>query len=318
MDASPLARTTRSGFPECIHRGSIAVVRNGTLLSGHGNPYVQLPMRSTAKPFILQPLIHHGAIEHYDLTQRHVAVMASSHNGEDVHIQAVKEILARIGRTEADLNCGTHPPYFDWIASPSNDTATTPLHHNCSGKHAGLLLLSHLMSFNADGYWMIDHPAQKLVLSDMASILKTRDDRIPLGTDGCGVPTYFVSLFALADAYHQLLVNPRLSRIKDAILQEPYMVAGKSRLETDIIRQCGCIAKSGSDGIFCLSLPDDDVGVAIKMESGSDDAVECVAAEFMNKMKYISKDDSSVFDQYRLRPIVTSTQLIVGRYEPLL
>lgn len=319
MDAIPLARRTRSGIPECIHRGSIAIVRDGVLVGAYGNPFAPVPMRSTAKPFILQPLVSNGAIEKYGLTSKELAVMSSSHNGEDVHRTAVLGILAKVGLSESDLRCGTHELYFDWV-KPADSVAEGrigPLYHNCSGKHAATLMLCTLMGFSLSDYWLPAHPVQQLILRDVAAALQRSADHIVIGVDGCGVPTYTVTLMELARAYQYLLAAPKLARIREAIIDEPYMIAGRDRLETDIVASCGFVAKSGSEGIFCLSIPGDDAGIAIKIEDGSDDAAECVAVEVLDRLGFLAEGKRSAFDRYRFRTILTSTHIPVGRYEPV-
>lgn len=317
MDTVPLARATRSGITECVFRGSIAVVRDGRLIDAYGNPYVHLPMRSTAKPFIVQSLVKHNGIEIYDLSGREIAVMVSSHNGEAVHRETVLGILNKVGLSESALKCGTHEPYFDWILDRAVSAVPTVLHHNCSGKHAGTLMLCHLMGFPIDNYWEFIHPAQRLILEELSSILKISCDRIRIGVDGCGVPTYIVSLFSMADAYQQLIVNSNLASVRNAMIGEPYMVAGRERLESDIIESCGYLAKSGSEGIFCLAVPNDKIGIAIKIDSGSDSAAECVAVELLDKMGLINSSQQAILDKYRFQRITTSTHLTVGRYEPV-
>jgi len=316
MDTVPLARATRSGVTECVFSGSIAVVKCGKLINAYGNPYVHLPMRSTAKPFIVQPLVTHHGIERFNLTHRELAVMASSHNGETIHRETVQGILNKVGLSEAALNCGTHEPFFEWVLDRSTCEVPTALHHNCSGKHAGTLMLCSLMGYPFEKYWEIAHPVQRLILEEIALISKTSIERVRVGIDGCGVPTYTLSLHNIAEAYAQLAVEDSRKEVRSAMLREPYMLAGRERLETDIANVCGYLAKSGSEGIFCMAIPDEQLGIAVKIDSGSDAAAECVAVELLTKMGFIDSNQAAALDSYRFQNIATSTNLVVGRYEP--
>jgi len=313
MECVPLVKLTRSGITECVHRGSIAVFRKDKLTYYEGNPYVEFPMRSTAKPFIAIPLIANEGINRYSLSQKELAVMVSSHNAEQVHRDTVASILKKIGMTEKDLKCGTHDPYFDWILQ---DNKLTAIYHNCSGKHAGLLMLCNLLKITKDNYWELNHPAQQNIVAELADYLELRPRAIKIGIDGCGVPTYGITLSKLAEAYAKLLHDERMSYIKNAILEEPFMLAGTDRVDSDIISLCGYIAKSGSEGIFCMSIPNDDVGIAIKMESGSDEAAESVAISILEKLGYLSEEQLLSLAKYQSIEILTSTNVVVGKLGP--
>lgn len=51
---------------------------------------------------------------------------------------AAAAILAKAGNGEVDLQCGAHPPGFHRGEVPP-PPPYSPLAHNCSGKHAGML-----------------------------------------------------------------------------------------------------------------------------------------------------------------------------------
>ncbi|NIM09679.1 MAG: asparaginase, partial [Planctomycetales bacterium] len=61
--------------------------------------------------------------------------------GLDEHMTAVAEMQAKIGVSEGDLLCGTHPPFDKPTAHRLQMTgeSATPNRHNCSGKHTGML-----------------------------------------------------------------------------------------------------------------------------------------------------------------------------------
>lgn len=105
--------------------------------------------------------------------------------------------------------------------------------------------------------------------------------------------------------------------VKNTILKEPFMIAGTDRVDSEIISLCGYIAKSGSEGIFCLSIPSDEIGIAIKIESGSDIAAECVAVEILDRMGLLNGEQKTALNKYRFLEILTSMNIRVGRYEPI-
>jgi L-asparaginase II len=92
-------------------------------------------LRSSAKPFQAAAVVASGAADRFALGDEEIAIVASSHAGEERHTAVVAGLLAKLGLDAAALRCGVHPP-FDADAAARVGAAATPLHHNCSGKHA--------------------------------------------------------------------------------------------------------------------------------------------------------------------------------------
>src|SRR5918992_3162615 len=95
MPPVPLVRVIRSGVEESVHVGSVVVSdADGRLVASVGDPARVAFARSSMKP--LQASVSLG-LAGDDLPDREVAVMCASHNGEPVHIDAVRAILDRAG-----------------------------------------------------------------------------------------------------------------------------------------------------------------------------------------------------------------------------
>ncbi len=141
----PVARIIRKGIIESIHYGSVAVVSaDGRLLYRIGDPYFVTYLRSSAKPFQAIPVVESGAAREFGFTSAEIAIMAGSHSGDDLHVRTIQSILDKIGLGPEHIRCGSHPPINDRISEPPKDTGAqrSVLHHNCSGKHAGMLALA--------------------------------------------------------------------------------------------------------------------------------------------------------------------------------
>ena len=83
----------------------------------------------------------------------------------------------------------------------SADERPAPIHHNCSGKHAGMLTTCCFFDEDTCGYSAYDHPAQRRwfdVLGDLTGLDPTVR---PHGVDGCGVPVLAWPLERLAYAF---------------------------------------------------------------------------------------------------------------------
>src|SRR5438552_2416908 len=82
-----LVRQVRNGIEESVHRGDIVEVdASGRLIRQLGDADRTVTLRSTVKPFGLLALIEAGGIEAFDLEPAELAILASSHSGEDLHV----------------------------------------------------------------------------------------------------------------------------------------------------------------------------------------------------------------------------------------
>ena len=158
----------------------------------------------------------------------------------------------------------------------------SPLHNDCSGKHA--LMLGACTARGWDlAYRPLSHPLQQAIRDTVASATGEPPDA---AVDGCGVPVWILSVEAMATAWARLAAamadpdrDPLLGRIGHAMAENPWHVSGDGRIDLRIAtaaRQT-YVGKIGAQGVFCVALPDQDLGIALKVSSG-DDAAVAVAA----------------------------------------
>ena len=108
-----IAYQYRGELVDQVHGGHIAVTdHTGRLLWKLGDPERLTFARSSAKPIQAVPVAESGALEHYGITQRELAVICASHNGEPFHIEAVESILRKAGLSPSDLHCGAEYPMY--------------------------------------------------------------------------------------------------------------------------------------------------------------------------------------------------------------
>ena len=192
---------------------------------------------------------------------------------------------------EEDLLCGAHMPYDEKSAAElrASGEAPSPLHNNCSGKHAGMLLASQVMDVTSVRYIDPAHPLQVLMRSTLADFAGVDADEIPIAIDGCGVPAFYLSLYRAALAYARLLSPAEryaesASTVVEAMTSFPYYVAGSWSMTTPLLAAFNgeLVAKEGAEGFYAMALNsaltprlavDDDctVGIALKIDDGSMD-----------------------------------------------
>ncbi len=255
MDPVPIARTIRSGLEESAHLGDVAAVdRDGRLVASAGDPNRLLFARSSMKP--LQATVSLSRAP-FPFTDREVAVMAASHNAEWIHLQAVRTILARAELEEIHLQCPAMRPWDD--AALDEDPVKRRINSDCSGKHAGMLAACRAQEWPLDSYREPNHPLQQEILRVVLAVTGLHD--VPVGVDGCGVPVHGMPLRSMATIYARLGtpdrwgdLGPHARRVADAMEAEPYLVAGRNRVDTALMQTVpGLIAKGGAEGLLCAA-----------------------------------------------------------------
>ena len=113
-----LVRQVRNGTVESVHRGDIVEVdAAGRMLHLLGDPDRIVNLRSAMKPFGLIALLRAGGRREFDLTTEELAVMTSSHSGEDVHVRTVQALFRRLAIPQSVLACGTEGMPLDALTA---------------------------------------------------------------------------------------------------------------------------------------------------------------------------------------------------------
>jgi len=277
-----LVEVTRGDLVESIHRvAACAVDGDGNFLLRAGDVHSPVYLRSTAKPFIAAAAVEAGVDRAFDFDSREIAVMAASHSGQPIHLQAVRSILRKIGMEPEALQCGAHLPYDDAAAKTllRNGEEPTPLHNNCSGKHAGILALCRVIGADPATYLSAENPAQRRILDFCARLSDDDAGSWPVAVDGCGIPAYATSLHraALSFARFATLIGiapedaAALRVVRDAMVTNPQYVAGSAQIDTELmIAGDGTIAsKAGAEGVHGVAAITQGYGYVSKVLDGA-------------------------------------------------
>ena len=128
-------------------------------------------------------------------------------------------------------------------------------------------------------------------------------DATPGGIDGCGIPVAGMPLESLALAFARFATGASLGskrqaaaqRIYQAMVREPFMVAGSERWCTRAM-QAGngaFIVKTGAEGVYCGAVPGAGVGIALKIDDGASRAAECAMGTVLSGLGCLTRDQSS-------------------------
>jgi len=274
---------TRGDLVDSVHFGSIAVVDGeGRLVASVGDPELVTIMRSAAKPFQAMAALECDVADRFALTAEEIAILAASHSGEARHTETVRALLARAGLEPGALLNGLHPPMHasTRLGLERAGESPSPLHHNCSGKHCGMLCACVAQGWDTRTYIRPDHPLQRRVLSLIAEVTGVAARDIRVGIDGCGVPSFGLPLRNIAFAFARLATaaGPHLDSgrmVRDAMLAHPEMVAGEDRFDTDLMQVADgrVLAKAGAEACYGVGLLDQGLGIALKIDDGGGRAV---------------------------------------------
>jgi L-asparaginase II len=295
---------------ESLHRVRFAISGSSAVGPRDDDPPVFL--RSAAKPFQAAAVVRSGALDRLGLGDETLAIVAASHSGEARHVALVAALLARLGLGESALRCGTHPPLHEPTAA-SLDGRLSQLHHNCSGKHAGMLAAAAALGVPAASYLDADGAVQHLMRSTVAAVCGVPIERVEVAIDGCGAATFAVPLASAARAF-ALLASPLegpvelrepLERVARAMRAHPHLVGGTDRFDTRLMEASRgrLIAKGGAEGVEGIADCERGLGICVKVCDGAARAVGPAALEALRDAGSISQEAWLSLDDLR-RPVL--------------
>ena len=255
----------RGDAVEATHLVHAVAVRDGAVVAEAGDPHRLAYLRSSAKPLQALPLVRARC----DLTTEEIAIASASHLASAEQLAAVRSLLAKAPAGEEELECGPEP---------------TPLQHNCSGKHAGMLALCRAHGWVSGGYRLATHPVQHACLAEVATAADVAAEEIPLAVDGCGVVTFALPLERMALAFSRLESLEGGDRVAAAMRAHPDLIRGPMAADTLLMRELeGWTAKGGAEGLLCAA-GTDGLGIALKVEDGSMRAMRPALAELLRRL----------------------------------
>jgi L-asparaginase II len=274
----------RGDVVEARHRVHAVAVSDGEVVDACGDADLLTLFRSSAKPIQALPLVRTRP----DLSDAEIAIASASHLHRPDQLEAVRSLLAKAGATEDDLECGPEP---------------TRMEHNCSGKHAGMLLLCRERGWPTEGYRLPLHPCQQEVLAEVASAAGVESAAVATAVDGCGVPTYAFTLDRMAEAFAGLEARDGGGRVAHAMRARPELVRGDGAPDTELMRLGGWVAKGGAEGLLCAAR--DGLALALKVEDGAQRPLGPALAAFLGRLGF----EAGVLAE---APVVNSRGEVVG------
>ncbi len=274
-------RLLREGIIESKHIVQAVICDDrGRILSVAGNAETSTFVRSALKPFQALAATSIGTLERYDLSDKDLAIITSSHRGTIEQVRQVFNILWRADVDPSALQC------------PIPEGKRSPLEYNCSGKHAGMLAVCQQCNWSLNNYLQRKHPVQQLILSKVSELLRMPSEEFISAHDDCGAPTYLLQLGQMGSLYAQLASRSTLDmeRIVRAMTHHPVMVAGEGEFDTELMRAIPgeLVSKSGAEGVQCIGRLGEGMGLAIKVIDGAKRAKYAAAIHILQQLGWIT------------------------------
>jgi L-asparaginase II len=327
----PLAYVQRGKIIESVHYGDVVVVdRNDAVIYAQGADDQPVYYRSASKPLQAAAALLAGILEQVPLSEEEIAILCGSHSGEAVHVQVVDSLMAKTGVQDSMLQLD--PAY------PMNFKATEAViragagkskrFHNCVGKHIAMVLQCIMKGYDISTYYLPTHPVQQWYRQVIGHFCGIDAERVNMGCDGCGVPVFSVPLKNMAASFRKLAMadfpdnayRKTCTTICEAMMNHPYLIAGEGRFDYILMESLKgrAIAKTGAEGVICIGLPEDGLGVAIKISDGSQRSMECIITRLMDILGCLHGEAANLLDDYSEQTIKNHRGEAVGRIYPVI
>ncbi len=324
MKFIPLIEHTRGSLPEIVHPGAIAVVNaQGQLLRSAGDAQAMSFTRSTIKPFQALPFLQGGGLKHFNFTEKQTALLCASHNGEEMHVAQVDDMLHKINQPYKALQCGCHVPLrfsYGGLSAPA-DLQFDERHNNCSGKHTGFLAYCVQHGLPLENHLAPEHPLQRAIHKSVMQATQADSNQLVAGTDGCSAPNYAMPLHNLAHAFARLASGARdpelgepFAALRDAFVKHPEMISGTGRndLAFTHVGRGDWITKIGADGVQVIASISRQEAIAIKMISGNMHALYAAAVVAMNQLGWLDAAQREALKAWSPQPLLNARGVQTG------
>jgi L-asparaginase II len=221
--------------------------------------------------------------------------------------------------------CGTHAPlYFETLGEVPPPPPYSPLAHNCSGKHSGMLAYCVQCGLPRERYLALDHPLQQAIRRAVSRFTATPEAELVAGIDGCSAPNYGVPLWRLAQAFARLAASAIDAEfgnapgvLADAMATHPEMVSGEQRSDL-VLTEAGrgdWIAKIGAEGVQGIGLRGAGVGIAIKIIDGSRRVLPPVIAAVLEELGLLDARRRAALRDWFEPPLRNYRGILTGHLE---
>jgi L-asparaginase II len=294
-----LAIKTRGNLTETIHYGYLSLVDSQGRLDKTLNDQESFFVRSCIKP--IQAKVCKDILE-TKLANEYLTMAVASHLASTQQIDLLKQMLNFYGIDESELYCGLH-------STENKKVISSKIHHNCAGKHIAQIAATKKMSFSSD-YHTSNHKLQLKILDELKRL--TELDYITTATDGCGLPTFYLSLEKLAQLFTKTSFEKSYLDIYNTVNNHASLISGKGKFDQELMLHAPhkFFAKSGADGLLVVLNLESKETLVIKISDGEKRVKDIVAKKILEDLNWIKPNSINIDHN-----IYSSQGHIVGEVE---
>jgi L-asparaginase II len=160
---------------------------------------------------------------------------------------------------------------------------------------------------------------QRGILHEIALWTDVPCGRILQAVDGCGVVVFGMTLERMARAYSRLAVATARgeefpSRVIGAMSKHPFLVGGTDRIDSALIDETNgtVVSKVGAEGVHCALLPEQGIGIAIKVEDGTQRAQVPALLRVLQELGALPSELSPRLQEWMRKPVKNTRGESVG------
>ena len=96
------------------------------------------------------------------------------------------------------------------------------------------------------------------------------------------------------------------------------MIEGTTGFSSDLVAVTGgrIIGKVGGEGLYCMTVPGEGLGMALKVEDGNRRATSPAATELLRVMGLITENELEALSPHHSTPIINHQGNEIGRLKP--
>lgn len=286
----------RSNLVESEHFGVVVLANADGSIQSWGNSKFTCFTRSIIKS--IQVKISKEILGD-ELKDELLAISMASHNAEPEQLTQINNLMNKFKLCAEDLYCG--------IYGSASYSLDSPLKHNCSGKHFAMLAASAQSDWGQACYYELEHPIQQAIKAELERLLGSKIERS--GIDGCGLPSFYMSLEEMARVFQKMIQDPSYQEIIDAMQNYPLLIGGKNQIDSLLMAtNKHLIAKTGAEGLVMIANLKEQAALVIKIIDGAKRVKATVASSICKELGWLEHEPS--FDE----TIYNSRKEAVGCY----
>lgn len=280
VEAVELAEIYRGDNIESIHNGIVVVLGPNGVEQRLGDINFASYTRSIIKA--IQVKVANNLLNN-ELEGKDLAIAMSSHGAEPEQISALTALMKKYQISETDLHCG--------IYNNGRVQLKSKIEHNCSGKHSALIAACKKQNWNIENYYDINHPIQIAIYNELLR-LKQDSNPLPIAIDGCGIPTFYMSIITMAKIFYAMINDPSYQIIIQTMRQYPELIGGQRQIDTLLMQNSSnLIAKGGAEGLMMIANLDTKQVAIVKILDGSSRAKAIINRTIAQELGWIKEID---------------------------